>query len=155
MKKVGTYTARGQVPGSNTGSGDPVRLFLFDGKFTSGYVVTDFKIWSSAYDSDANADGIGKLSKSASGNTTAATFMNAADDDEIAWATTEGASVSGNDAAFNDSIIDPDNLIVEDLYIYTRNSASKPMNYLITMDKYDIPAWKGALSLAKDKAQGE
>ena len=155
MKKIGEYTARGVVPGSNAGAGTPIELTLFDGRFDTGYVVKEFKIWSTDYGSDAGADCIGKISKAATSTTAASEFFRADDDNEIAWATSEGASQSGNDAGFGDAILDPNNLVVEDLYVYARSSTSDDINYMITMEKYSFSDWKGALAMAVDAADGE
>lgn len=152
MKRIGEFTSRGVVPGSNTRTGKPFRIRLFDGKFTTGHVVKEFRIWSTSYNSDSNADCIGKLSKSPNSTTSPAEFFRADDMNEIAWATSEGASLSGNDAAFAESILDPENLIVEDLYVYARQGDDVDVNYLIVMEKYDISEAHGAMTMAKDRA---
>jgi hypothetical protein len=155
MKKIGEYTARGVVPGASAGAGTPIELNLFDGRFDTGYVVKEFKIWSTDYGSDSAADCIGKLSKSGTSSTAAASFFRADDDNEIAWATSEGASQSGNDAGLGDAILDPNNLTIEDLYVYARSATSDDINYMITMEKYSFSEWRGALAMAVDAADGE
>ena len=155
MKKIGEYTARGVVPGVNAGAGTPIELNLFDGRFDTGYVVKEFKIWSTDYGSDSAADCIGKLSKSANSTQGSSQFFRADDDNEIAWATSEGASLSGNDAGLGDAILDPNNLVIEDLYVYARSGTSDDINYMITMEKYSFSEWRGALAMAVDAADGE
>lgn len=152
MKKIGEFTSRGVIPSSLTRTGEPYRVRLFDGLFTTGHVVKDFKIWSTSYNSDSDADCIGKVSKSPNSTTAANDFFRADDVNEIGWATSEGASLSGNDAAFADSIIDPENLIVEDLYVYSRQSNDQEVNYLITMEKYEISEAHGAVAMSKERA---
>ena len=153
MKKIGMYTARGIVSEAETTSGEPQKITLFDGLFTTGYRVVDFKIWSSDYNSSSNPDCIGKLSKNPFGSTGAPTFFRADDDNQIAWATSAGSGDGG--LGFGDSIIDPDNLVVEDLYVYARTSgtSTNAINYLVIMEKYNISDWQGALAMARDKAQ--
>ena len=155
MKKIGEYTARGVVPGSNAGAGTPIELTLFDGRFDTGYVVKEFKIWSTDYNSDSSADCIGKLSKSGSSTIAASNFFRADDANEIGWATSEGASQSGNDAGFGYAILDPNNLVIEDLYVYARSATSDAINYMITLEKYTFSEWRGALAMAVDAADGE
>ena len=153
MKKIGDYTARGIVSESETEAGLPQKIPLFDGSFKTGYRVIGFKVWASSYDSSSSPDCIGKLSKNDLGITAAANFFRADDDNQIAWATSAGSSDGG--LGFGDSILDKDNLIVEDLYVYVRTTGTNTnaINYLIEMEKYSISDWQGALSMARDKQQ--
>ena len=157
MKKIGEYTARGIVSETETEAGAPQKIPLFDGKFTTGYRITSFKIWGSNFGSSStNPDVIGKLSKNAIGSTGANSFMRADDDNQIAWAAS-AAGLDGGGNVFQSSIVDKDNMVVEDLYVYVRctGTASNAVNYLIEMEKYEINDWQGALAMARDKADGE
>ena len=151
MKKIGEYTARGTVSEDETEDGQPDRITLFDGRFDTGYVVTDFKVWTSNV--LAGTAAAAKLSTSGTSNTARSSFFRANRIDEIAWAVTEMTTDGGTSGGFADVIIDPDNLVVEDLYVYVRcETHETPINYLITMEKYEISDWKGALTMAKDRA---
>ena len=153
MKKIGEYTSRGVVPGEpNTRLGLPIKVNLFDGVFTTGYKVTNFQIWGTDYNSDAAADCIGKLSKSRNSTNDGDEFFQANDNNEIAWASSEGAQGSAYDAGLSHSIVDPENMIVEDLWVYARQNGSKDVNYLITMDKYDITEAHGAVTMGQDRS---
>ena len=154
MKKIGEYTARGVVSETDTEAGTPQKIPLFDGTFKTGYRVTGFYIWGSDYSAGSSADCLGKLSKNDDGVTSAANFFRADDDNQIAWAGQNGDvdSMPGN----TDTIIDRDNLIVEDLYVYARvRGPDTPINYLVELDKYEITDWQGALAMARDRAQGD
>ena len=118
MKKIGDYTARGIVSEDDTTSGSPQLIPLFDGRFDTAYRVVEFKIWAASWDSNSNPDVIGKLSKNADGVTTQANFMRADDDNQIAWAGTAGSTETF--VAPLVGLVDPDNLVVEDLYVYVR-----------------------------------
>jgi len=155
MKKIGQYTARGTVPGANASDGSPIELTLFDGRFDTGYVVTEFRIWSTAYNSDSAADCIGKISLSANSTTGTAEYFRADDENEIGWCASEGADRSANDAGMGPGIIDPNNLVIQDLYVYARNATGDAINYMITMEKYEFSEWRGALGMAVDTADGE
>ena len=48
MKKIGEYTARGIVLETETEAGEPQKISLFDGKFTTGYRVTRFQVWGAS-----------------------------------------------------------------------------------------------------------
>ena len=81
--------------------------------------------------------------------------MRADDDNQIAWAWFNATTDSGTDSM--PSIIDPDNLVVEDLYIYGRSNSGStaPINYMVVMEKYAISEEQGALLMARDRADGE
>jgi len=152
MKLIGMHTSRGQINETETLAGRPKMVQLFDGSFKTAYRVVQFKIWGSNFaSSSTNPDVIGKLSTSENSKNTAATFMNADDDNEIAWAAS-AAGVEGGGAPFADSIVDKDNLIIEDLYVYALSTGSSTtgINYLIEMEKYAIPESMGALAMARD-----
>jgi len=154
MKKIGEYTARGIVTETETEAGLPQLISLNDGLFTTGYRVIGFRIWASTYDSSSSPDCVGKLSKNDLGITTAANFFRADDDNQIAWAASAGSSDGG--LGFAESpVIDKDNLIIEDLYVYVRTTgtAGNAINYLVEFEKYQITDWQGALTMARDKAQ--
>ncbi len=151
MKKIGEYTCRGQTNETESTSDDPKRIMLFDGRFDTGYKITAFYAWSGDWSGGTAPDTIAKLTTSTGTSTAATVFMDASDQREIAWAGTSGGLELWGD---HNSIIDRDNLVVEDLYVYARaGSADVQINYLIEMDKYDISEWQGALTMAKDAAQ--
>ena len=158
MKKIGEYTARGTATEAETEAGNIQKIPLFDGSFKTAYRVTAFYIWGSDWAGTTSPDCIGKLSKNDDGVTAAVDFMRADDDNQIAWATTSGDNDGGVRGGFSESIIDPDNLVVEDLYVYVRTQSSQntdPVNYIVEMEKYEISDWRGALAMARDRAQGD
>ena len=151
MKKIGEYTARGQVSEDLTEQGIPDKITLFDGRFNTGYRVTDFKIWTSNV--LAGTAAAAKLSTSGTSSTARADFFRADKNDQIAWAVTEMTTDGGTSGGFADAIVDFDNLVIEDLYVYVRcETHETPINYMITMEKYEISDWKGALAMARDRA---
>ena len=154
MKKIGEYTARGIVTESDTSAGNPQRIPLFDGSFKTAYRVVEFYVWSSTINNSTNPDVIGKLSKNDDGVASNVNFFRADDDNQIAWASVSGSS-DVLSAPFN--VIDKDNLIVEDLFVYalTAGSTTTAINYLVVMEKYEITDWQGALAMARDRAQGD
>lgn len=147
MKKIGIYSARGQLP-----EGDVQRIILFDGRFDTAYKVINFQIWAGDVSSSSN-DCAAKLTTvdlgpmSSSGD-----MLNAADNREIAWSAVQAGTAGFNNIA---SIVDPDNLVVEDLFISGQSGGSTiPINYLITMEKYDVTDSLGVLAMVRNKAQG-
>ncbi len=157
MKLLGTYTARGIVTEEETEAGTPQRVFLRDGSNETAYRITRFYIWGSNFaSSSTNPDVIGKLSKNDVGVTSAANFFRADDDNQIAWAVS-AAGLDGGGAPFAETIIDPENLVVDDLYVYARctGTNTNPVNYMIEMEKYEIDGWRGTLEMARDQFDGE
>ena len=154
MKMIGTYTARGILTEVDTEAGNPQKIPLFDGSFETGYKVVEFKIWGSTFSSGSEGDALGKLSKNDDGVTSHTNFLRADDDNQIAWASSQADTDHFITAP---SIVDPDNLVVEDLYVYarTRGTNTNAINYLVVMEKYEIDDWQGALAMARDRAQGD
>jgi len=144
MKKIGVYTVRGSVPDAGT-----KKIQLFDGKFDTAFRIIDFKIAGDT-PSSSSSDAWATL---ATQFDQATAKWNWADVRQIAWT---GSHVSTYGGAYaQDSIIDPDNLVVEDLFIYGNcNTGSENVNYMITMEKYDITEYQGALAMVRNKAQG-
>ena len=157
MKKIGEYTARGIVTEENTEAGTPQKIPLFDGRFDTGYRVVDFFIWGANYGSSTQPDCLGKLSKNDDGVTTQTNFMRADDGNQLAWAWFDASTDTGGGFGEPSRIIDPDNMIVEDLYVYGRSNSgsTSSINYMVILEKYDITDWQGALTMARDRAQGD
>ena len=152
MKKIGEYTARGVVYEADTVAGNPQKIPLFDGSFDTAYKVVDFRVWGASV-TGSGGYVVGKLATNDTGGTDSATFFNADDNNQIAWSQS-AAATDGGLHSMGDRVIDPDNLIVEDLYVYGRaNVAGSGINYIVTLEKYKISEWRGALAMAKDKQQ--
>lgn len=149
MKKIGEYTARGRTTEPAVAEGQ--KVILFDGRFDTGYKIVEFKIWSGDYGGSADPDVMGKLTTMQVSNTAADGFMDASSNAEIAWA---GASGGAESLLDFESIVDPDNLVVEDLYVYARGAtAGVPVNYFIRMEKYEFTDSVGALAMVRNRSQ--
>jgi hypothetical protein len=152
MKKIGSYTIRGQSDENESESGIPKRVRLFDGRFDTGYRITKFQIFGATY-TGTQPFVIGKVATTDNLNTTTTNFFNANDIREIGWSVSAGATDGGADI-FADTVLDRDNMIVEDLFIYVRgNTDAAFVNYYIEMDKYEFPTATGALTMVRNNAQ--
>ena len=148
MKKIGSYTLRGKILPVDV-QPIPELVRLFDGRFDTAYVVTKFIIAPNDLTSTTVESFRGKLMTVASGN---AKFWNWSDNEEIAWATmTYDGNGASTPSEFNQ--IDPDNLIVEDLFVYLDSNSDFTGNYLIEMDKYEITEARGALAMVRNNSQ--
>lgn len=140
----GRYVLRGQV----LEAGEE-KVNLFDGRFDTGFRVTEFYIWGSKFGSSTAGDCIGKLATE-SGTSTTDVFFNAEDNREIAWA----GSGAAQDHVLNfSSIVDPDNVVVDNLFLVVMSyTATHPVNYLVVMEKYDIGLSTGVVTKARSLA---
>jgi hypothetical protein len=146
MKKLGDYTTRGRV--ADTGY---ERLMLFDGRFDTGYRITKFRVFGDP-NAETGVEGYGCLSTDIDPEMTDGGDWNFEANNQIAWATT---TYSGSGATVSEwTLVDPDNLVIEDLYIYVREGGGAAgMNYYIEMEKYDITDWQGALTMVRNRSQ--
>jgi hypothetical protein len=147
MKKIGEYTLRGIIPEATTEE----MIRLFDGRFDTGYRVVEFIVWESDVSSSSN-DCCARLSTEPLGPMpSSGDMMNAGDNRQIAWAGIQAGTAGFNNPA---SIVDPDNMIIEDLYIAGQSGGSSiNINYLIKMEKYEISDWQGALAMVRNRSQ--
>jgi len=154
MKKIGMFTARGKTTENESESDNPKKIELFDGRFDTAYRVVEFYVWGADMSASGNIDVSGKLATSKNVSDVPTDFWNADDGREIAWAGSAGSLDTGFNAPMG-AIIDPENLIVEDLYVFGRApSDTAGINYMIVIEKYEISDWTGALTMAKDRAMG-
>ena len=148
MKKIGEYTVKGRLDKLSS-----ERITLFDGRFDTGFRIVKFEI--AAKDVATGADAYAKLTTEEIDTSVAGDGDNWNWDSnlEIAWARWVMAGPGTNGAA--DSFIDPDNMIVEDLYIYSGTADPNPadVNYMIHLEKYDITDWQGALAMVRNRSQ--
>ena len=141
MKKIGEYTAKGNIAVSNT-TGASKKIQLFDGRFDTGYRVKEFIVMTNDPMFN-NLEFTAKLSTRENGDR----IFNWQHNDQIAWA-------FGEDTVWLKGIVDPDNMIIEDLFIYAAINTSSDINinYMIVMEKYEISDWQGALAMASERA---
>ncbi len=153
MKKIGRYTTRGIVATADLpGADGPHRIQLWDGRFDTGYRITKFVLAVSNRDDSNLHICSGKLMTEPEDNNR---YWNWSKNTQIAWAS---CSWDANDRYANafESYVDPDNMVIEDLFIGIVASGDEgtEINYMIEMDKYDISEWQGALSMVRNRAQG-
>jgi hypothetical protein len=148
MKKIGSYTAKGIASHLIE-----EKILLDDGAFNTGYVVTGFQIYPTDFTggNPSTTTGIGRLATNSGLSLIRTNFIDASLNEFVAADSISGGFENVSDDAR--SFIDPDNLIVQDLFITILNAADKDMNYLIKMDKYEFTDWRGALAITRNKSQ--
>jgi len=143
MKKIGNYTVRGKAEDDKV-----TKVMLFDGRFDTAYKITKFVVagvnTSSALSTDVNGC-LATTEDSPSAN------WDFSDQRQIGWASLRGieAAAVGDDF----SLIDSDNLVVEDLFVYVNGNGSTHVNYYVEMEKYEVTNWQGALAMVRNNAQ--
>ena len=143
MKLVGKYTCRGKIDAEAA----ETRILLFDGEFDTAYRVVKFDIMPGTWAGDA-ADAFAIL-YTESGAATNAFNPDFSDNRQIGWAAS--TILSSEEIAGHQRILDPDNLIVEDLFVTVRGDNG--VNYIIEMEKYDISDSQGALTMVRNRSQ--
>ena len=142
MKKIGQYTMKGSFdPDAGT-----TRIVLDDGSFETGYRIVKFEhVLSNPLVNEEYRVVVGTES------TVSNTF--AWDDNtQVAWG--YGGNNNSASATFsNFAFVDPDNLIIQDLYLAGNNQGGGLINYMITLEKYEISDWQGALSMVRNRSQ--
>ncbi len=153
MKKIGTYTVRGLIEPGSSSLGLTKKLQLFDGRFDTAMKITKFELMFEDPDNASN-DVYGMLLTEYLNYSGTDAVWNFGENRQIGWAS--AANVYSDAGLPGDpfNLIDRDNLVVEDLFVYVRSGASTAgVNYYIEMDKYDISEGLGALTMVRNAAQ--
>ena len=144
MKKIGTYTMKGHWD-PDTG---PHKLILDDGNVETGYRIVEFE--------HALTDPINSAEYKV--------LLSTVDDSSAAFDWSKNTQVAwgwgGNNASATAiqgfakfTVVDPDNLIIQDLYLVGSNTSVDKINYMITVEKYDISESTGALAMVRNRSQ--
>lgn len=145
MKYIGSHTIRGFVENESE-----VKVNLFDGSFGTAFKVTKFEIVIRDPDNSGN-DGFGILSYEP--NTPREWQLE--NNLQFGWASMYASGNATGPTAQPFNLVDRENLIVEDFYIYGEMHApGAGVNYYIEMDKFEISEYRGALQLVRNSSQG-
>ena len=155
---IGRFTARGSVTGDTDGTPSLTKIHLFDGRYDTGWRVTKFEVrpHNVADDASNTRNWACKLTTvSYGGGATRFDHWQFEDVREIAWAACSYDANATGAMTTPYSLVDPDNLIIEDLYVAVNEyNDTDPVNYFIEMEKYEIPEAYGALAMVRNNAQG-
>tara|TARA_Y100000004_G_scaffold191426_1_gene250207 strand:- start:89 stop:547 length:459 start_codon:yes stop_codon:yes gene_type:complete len=148
MKSMGKKGRRVLMGDLETGTynGLENRIQLFDGKFTTGFRIVEFKIAPTGPTNPLEI--ISKISTEPKSNLAEWRWR---DVKELAWASWNAPTNSRHTLYVN---IRDENMVVEDLWIsaYTPGEGTT-LNYEITLEKYEFPAWTGAGVLVENLSQ--
>ena len=133
---------RGQVV-----AGGEDRIIIDDGMFTNGYKVVEFKVWATNQASGADPECYLSLGESAGDK------FSAFDNRQIAWA---GMSTTSGTRLFDFSIVDPNHIVISDLYVRNIDTAANALaNYLVIIEPVTLTEPQGVLALIKERSQDD
>ena len=140
MKKVRSYTIRGTLLAAEV-----KRIQLFDGQFDTGFILKKFII------TPQNINDSEKVTcKLLTEEKTHGTNWFWGRQSEIGWASWN-TPTNSRYGQFN--LIDPDAIIIEDLFIDASGDSGVAINYYIEMEKVKVSEWKGALAMVRNSNQ--
>jgi hypothetical protein len=137
------HTLRGRVE-----EGEIKRLIVDDGRLTHAMKVIG--LWCCADETTSVNDAKITLSLQSS----APIEWDWGDNRQIAWASTNLSNVAGADNPF--MLIDPNHLVINDLYISGRvgtTGGNSYINYLVLLQAQDISEDQSVLQLIKERSQ--
>lgn len=143
MKKIGEYTNRGVAANLTT-----IRIPLFDGRYDTGYKVTKFMV--APTQGGAANDVYAKLLTE--DYTTNPRVWDWQDQREIAWSSSNSVTTGVKNQEF--SLVDRENLIIEDVYFRGEDNGDDEISYYIEFDKYELEPFRGPLAMIENKSQG-
>ena len=134
------HTLRGRVDQNAT-----KRLILNDGRLNHGMVVKEFYVWTISQASGDDVDCILSLSGTVTGE------MDASDNRQIGWAR---ETTTATTRLMSTSIIDPDHVVVQDLWI-SNIGTDGASNYLVILEAKELNDNESVLQLIKERSQDD
>lgn len=151
MKFLETRIVRGQHLGENTFK----RINMFDGDYTTGFKIVEFKVTTQNVKTAAQ-DLVAKLVTIDDDETGLrdGAIWNWEDNREVAWASSEMRVAFS--PAFTTSTIDDSAIIIEDMFFTygTVDTDDDPVNYYIKLAKYKLEPYVGSLNIVRNMSQG-
>ena len=151
MGKMVTF--RGTFTATTTGNYSAERIMLDDGDNITAFRIHEVYCWS--VDSVTSADGCLVVSTMEGGITDYGVgTQNAADNRQIAWCSWSNVGSSGN-REISQALVDPDNIINEDLWLgaFNSSSGSDDVNYLMIAEKIKINLTKNLYTSVRNRSQ--
>lgn len=122
------------------------RLIVDDGRTNHGYIVKEFYVWPSGVSDDGVFATLGTQYDMIGG-------ANAGDNRQIAWAGSAwGTGGSTQAGAFN--VVDPDHVVITDLWIRRENAADE-CNYLVILEPITLSEDEAIMALIKERSQDD
>lgn len=123
------------------------RIIVDDGRTNHGYKVVDFRVWPDGGGADVVFASLGTQFDMLAG-------ARADDNRQIAWSGTSWGITSGLGAGMW-GIVDPDHVVITDLYIQATTANVDPTNYLIIVEPITLNDDQAILALIKERSQDD
>ena len=137
MKMTRTRTLRGQLEVTAGGTAK-AQLIVDDGLLNRGYRVTGFFVWENS-GSPTQFNAVLSMSP--------VTDMDASKNNQIAWA---WQATSGG---WKEYILDPNHVIVRDLFVTVSDASNDFYNYMIVVEEYAITDDEAIMNIIKEGSQ--
>jgi len=140
MNRVRTLRGRIDIASGTTGKD---QLIVDDGLLNRGYRVTGFFVWGASGGDTSFMATLSMNPKTLTGE------MDSGNNSQIGW-----TFLGGGAGASIDRIIDPDHVIVRDLYItIERAGGAENFNYMIVVEEYSITDEEAIINIIKEGSQ--
>jgi hypothetical protein len=140
------HTMRGRVEYNS-----PKRLILDDGQFTRAHRVVAVHTWPASITSGVSEEADVTLALDYDPNAN----WDASDNRQIGWAGFRNGATASSESLNAWSLIDPDHIVVRDLYIINNNSLSSATNYMVILEEVAINENEAVLALIKERSQDD
>lgn len=140
MARGNIRTIRGQIVVPEV-----TRIDLFDGKFTTGYRLKDFKI--TPQDMSSSFEIACRITTEDIGHTTNYDWS---DNREIGWA---AWNVPINSRFGMFSLVDEDSTIIEDIFLDPLGTSELVINYWIELERLTFSEAMGAMNMVRNRSQ--
>lgn len=143
---MGKYTLQGTIEDLGWNM-----IRLFDGRFDTAYRITKFQIV--LYDPDNSGIDLYGILATEELDTDVWNFQ---DNRQFGWSSMNAAGGATGPTAEPFNLVNRDNLVVEDLWLYAETNAptsGKQCNYYIEMEKFEVGANLGAYTMVRNSSQ--
>ncbi len=137
-----TRTLRGQLNDTNIH-----QIVVDDGRLNHGYIIKEFYVWPRGTGGDGVFGVLGTQYDMLS-------YADATDNRQIAWAGNTW-STSGTPTTGNWNVIDPDHVVIQDLFITATTGSNDSTNYLIVLEPLSMTEDQTILQLIKERSQDD
>jgi hypothetical protein len=136
-------TLRGLLP-----DGEIRKLIVDDGNFNQGYKVLEFHVFTTSLTGSRDVNCVLGLDSDMK------QVFDASDNRQIGWASQQN-NIGAQEGLGNFSLVDPDHIVLRDLYVANFSPAGGYANYLIIVEPVELTDDQAVLTLIKERSQDD
>jgi len=136
-------TLRGLLP-----DGEIRPLIVDDGNFNQGYKVIEFHVWATSLTGSRDVQCVLGLDYDMKQS------FDASDSRQIGWASQQN-NIGSSEGVGNFSLVDPDHIVLRDLYLANFGPSGNWANYLIIVESVELNDDQAVLTLIKERSQDD